>query len=131
MTTTHTLEKTPAELRAEFVASIHDDIRELDRRIEAAKSTLTPHGWLITSSGLPLKLTADEAGNLTEVQIVGWGGDWTPLNKAAAQRIAPAILNGNGDPAQAFPLVVALENSRRNLFEVLAHMSARATLGLD
>ena len=113
-----------APAAADILQTMRDDIAWLDSAIDGAMRTLSSHGWVITVHGLPVGLDTDEAHRITGVHVYGWRGRYSRLTRDDAQRIAPTITNGAGDRGEAFPYVVALENTRRQSVATLAWVEA-------
>ena len=112
-------EQTP-KTAADILQEMRDDIAWLDERIEGAMCTLSSHGVVITMNGLPLGLDVDADDRIIAVRVYGWRGRYSRLTREDAQRLAPTIKNGLGELAQAFPLVVALENARHAAVKALS-----------
>ena len=119
-------EQTP-KTADDVLQTLCDDIAWFDDRIDGAKCTLSSHGWVITMHNLPLGFDVDADDKITAVHVYGWKGRYSRLTREDAQRLAPTIKNGNGDLAQAFPLVVALENSRAQAVTSLAWIEEQMT----
>lgn len=113
--------KTEQTAADKIMQTLRDDIAYLDTRIAGAMSTLSSHGWVVTSHGLPLAFDTDEAHRITGVHVMGWRGRYSRLTREDAERLAPTVKDGLGEASgQALPLVVALERTRADVVAALS-----------